>query len=111
MNDIDKVISNKYCVGCGSCQVENNVKLENEYGMYYPDIEDMGKLNSKVCPFQILHLMKYKYPINCLKILKILNFINILDIIWDYTQGMLKKLILEKRLLQVVLQNGYYIIY
>lgn len=52
MSDIDKVISNGYCVGCGSCQVENNVKTkENEYGMYYPDIEDIGKLNSKVCPF------------------------------------------------------------
>lgn len=52
MNDIDKVISNGYCIGCGSCQVENNVKTkENDYGMYYPDIEDMGKLNSKVCPF------------------------------------------------------------
>ena len=52
MSDINKVISNGFCVGCGSCQVENNVKtLENEYGMYYPDIEDMGKLNSKVCPF------------------------------------------------------------
>ena len=52
MNDIDNVVSNGYCVGCGSCQVENNVKtLENDYGMYYPDIEDIGKLNSKVCPF------------------------------------------------------------
>lgn len=52
MNDIDKVISNGYCIGCGSCQVENNVKTqENDYGMYYPDIEDIGKLNSKVCPF------------------------------------------------------------
>jgi len=52
MSDIDKVISNGYCIGCGSCQVENNVKTqENDYGMYYPDIEDIGKLNSKVCPF------------------------------------------------------------
>ena len=44
MNDIDKVISNRYCIGCGSCQVENNVKTkENDYGMYYPDIEDIVK--------------------------------------------------------------------
>ena len=52
MSDIDKVISNGYCIGCGSCQVENNVKtLENDYGMYYPDIEDISKLNNKACPF------------------------------------------------------------
>lgn len=52
MNDLDKVIGNGFCVGCGSCQVENNVKTkENDYGMYYPDIEDIPKLNSNVCPF------------------------------------------------------------
>ena len=52
MSDLDKVILNGYCIGCGACQIENNVKTkENSYGMYYPDIEDIGNLDSKVCPF------------------------------------------------------------
>lgn len=52
MSDLNKVIENGFCIGCGSCQIENNVKTkENDYGMYTIDIEDTGKLNSKVCPF------------------------------------------------------------
>ena len=51
MSDIDKVILNGYCIGCGACQVKNNINtLENNKGMYLPDIEDLSKLDNKVCP-------------------------------------------------------------
>ena len=89
MSDIDKVISNGYCIGCGSCQVENNVKtLENDYGMYYPDIEDISKLNNKACPFSNTSENEIEFLVNYMKIMKTYIFINILDIIYHYMQDM-----------------------
>ena len=53
--DINKVISNGYCVGCGSCVVKakKNAMQLNNYGQYIPKFykKDNIDKNDKYCPF------------------------------------------------------------
>ena len=48
-----EVINNGYCIGCGGCQIKNNIKTkENKYGQFLPDTNDPDNdLESTACPF------------------------------------------------------------
>lgn len=46
------VIDNGFCIGCGGCQVQNNIPTkENQYGQFLPDTNDYSELDGKSCPF------------------------------------------------------------
>lgn len=55
--ELSKVLGGNFCIGCGACQVNKEVDtLETREGIYRPnvdieDIEDMGRLDGRVCPF------------------------------------------------------------
>lgn len=89
--NLNKVILNGYCVGCGSCQVENNIKtIENEYGMYTPDIEDIGKLNGKVCPFSNNSKNEIEISSSIFKNIKDIKFHNHIGYYLDLYAGYVK---------------------
>ena len=46
------VIDNGFCIGCGGCQVQNNIPTkENQYGQFLPDTNDFNQLDAPSCPF------------------------------------------------------------
>ncbi len=50
----EKVIDNGYCIGCGACVSEGDVKGTNKldpYGMYKPSFDQLNSPVSDVCPF------------------------------------------------------------
>lgn len=53
---IQKVIKNKYCIGCGACSYKNNnVTLEwDEYGALTPK-GNIDELDDEICPFSTQH--------------------------------------------------------
>ena len=48
---IENVIKNEYCLGCGGCQVLNEVKtIEDKFGKYLPNTENFQDLDQDACP-------------------------------------------------------------
>lgn len=53
MNEIESVIKNDLCIGCGTCTIGCSQKVMHmsESGIYKPKLEHIKDLESDVCPF------------------------------------------------------------
>lgn len=55
MNNIETVVNNNFCVGCGACAVVSNTKMKiNDYGEYLPDLDEINFADKNIeesCPF------------------------------------------------------------
>ncbi len=89
--DIDRVINNDYCVGCGACQAKKHVPaIENSFGMYIPDINNIDELDGKVCPFSGESPNELQLATEIYSNLKVNNYSNFIGHYSDLFAGFVK---------------------